>query len=352
MNHYLIAPSALSALLDGAVSRSAPSAAEIVAFAAAAPPVEMRTAADVAHIEITGVLTPRPDLLAMLFGGGNTTYEAIQGALKSAAQDPTVKRVVMHIDSPGGTIAGLFETLQAIESFSKPITVVASQATSAAYAIAAAAGPITAATPAASFGSIGVATSLVTNEKIVDLANRESPGKRPDVTTPEGRAVVQDNLDAVFELFVEAIAKGRGVASTDVVQNFGRGRTVLAREAMRAGMIDRIAKTSESDPGSAASATSRLLEKIGAIKSGRLQPNLGESDDAFAHRVAAMHDIDDEHEVHGTPDLGDRIVALLESGRRQEAPSVERSAPRSSVVGEDLGDLVVEAMARNRGARP
>ena len=55
---------------------------------------------------------------------------------------------------------GLFETLAAIEAFGKPMSVRASKAASAAYAIAAAGGSITAVSPASSFGSIGVVMSL------------------------------------------------------------------------------------------------------------------------------------------------------------------------------------------------
>lgn len=202
----------------------------------------LKVAGDVAEINIEGTLTPKPDLLAMLFGGGNTTYSDITAALARAQADPAIKRVVLNVNSPGGIMEGLFDALAALEAFPKPIRVVASKATSAAYALAALAGPIEAKNAAAEFGSIGVATKFLLDPDAVELTNTESPKKRPDLRTDEGKASVREYLDAVFDLFVEAIARGRGVSADTVTETFGRGATVLAGDAKRLGMIDKIAK--------------------------------------------------------------------------------------------------------------
>jgi ClpP class serine protease len=150
---------------------------------------------------------------------------------------------LLHIDSPGGTVKGLFDTLAAIESHPKPISVHASFACSAAYALAAAAGPIRASNEASEFGSIGVAVSILHFDDVIDITSTEAPNKRPDPTTDEGRAVIRKHLDAIHELFVGAIARGRGTNADRVNKEFGRGAVVLAREAKRRGMIDSIATT-------------------------------------------------------------------------------------------------------------
>lgn len=205
-------------------------------------PRNMSVSGSTAEIRVEGVLTKTPDLFAMLFGGGNTTYTDIQAALALADSDPAVKDVSLFIDSPGGNVHGLFDTLAALEAFSKPIKVRAVQAQSAAYAIASAAGKIEAVNPAAMFGSIGTAVSLFVDDEVVTLTNTDSPDKRPDPRTEEGRAVIVQFLDAINELFVDAIARGRGVSASVVSSEFGRGRTVLAAEAKRKGMIDSISK--------------------------------------------------------------------------------------------------------------
>jgi ClpP class serine protease len=204
-------------------------------------PRGMTVAGDTAEIRIEGILTPKPDLFALFFGGGNATYRDIQAALAAAQSDPAIRRVELAIDSPGGTVAGLFETIAAIESLKasgKPISVRSSNAQSAAYALAAVAGKIRAVSPASMFGSLGVAASFFVDDQIIDIANTESPNKRPDFSTEEGRDVYRQELDALFELFVDAIARGRGMSVAAVKKDFGQGSSFVAAEAARRGMID------------------------------------------------------------------------------------------------------------------
>jgi ClpP class serine protease len=200
-------------------------------------PRGMTVAGDTAEIRIEGILTPKPDLFALFFGGGNATYRDIQAALAAAQSDPAIRRVELAIDSPGGTVAGLFETIAAIESLKasgKPISVRSSNAQSAAYALAAVAGKIRAVSPASMFGSLGVAASFFVDDQIIDIANTESPNKRPDFSTEEGRDVYRQELDALFELFVDAIARGRGMSVAAVKKDFGQGSSFVAAEAARA----------------------------------------------------------------------------------------------------------------------
>jgi len=204
-------------------------------------PRNLNIAGNVAQIDIDGVLTEKPDCLALLFGGGNTTYGSIRKALAQADADPNVQSIVLNISSPGGQVTGLFETFAALEGTKKPISVRASLAASAAYGIAAVAGPIQAVTPAAEFGSIGVAVRLFLDEDVVDIASTEAPRKRPDYSTDEGKAIIREELDAFHELFVDAIARGRGTKSGAVNSEFGRGGVLLAKQAMERGMIDSIA---------------------------------------------------------------------------------------------------------------
>lgn len=207
-------------------------------------PRNMRLAGSVAEIRVEGVLTKTPDILAFFFGGGNTTYRSIMTSLAIAKSDPAIRSVVLYVDSPGGTVDGLFDMLAALETFrdAKPLSVKAENALSAAYGIAAAAGRIEATNAGARFGSVGVAASYAVWDFVVDITNTESPDKRPNVKTEEGKAVVRRELDAIHDLFVDAIGRGRGVTADEVKEKFGRGATLLASEAKRRGMIDSIAK--------------------------------------------------------------------------------------------------------------
>lgn len=227
---------------------SASAVADVAAFEkgsarAASDLRALRVRGTTAHISVTGALTKTPDFWAQLFGGGNPTYGDIQAALAAAATDPSVKDVVLEVDSPGGTVDGLFETLESIRAFrdesGKKLSVRASRAASAAYAIAAMAGPIEAVSPSAEFGSIGVAYDYYKQAGVGSITNTDSPNKRPDLNTEEGQAVVRAHLDELHTLFVSSIASGRGLPVDAVMQDFGQGAVFVAAEAKRRKMIDR-----------------------------------------------------------------------------------------------------------------
>lgn len=208
----------------------------------------MTVVGDVAEIEVRGVLTDRPDFFAFLLGGGNATYSALREALIEAQGNPEVSRITLNVDSPGGTIAGLFDTLAVLENVTKPIeAVVGNMAASAAYAIVSAADSIRALNPAALFGSVGTAKIFSVDDSEIIITSDKAPKKIPDVTTEEGVATVREELNAMHEIFVEAIAKGRGVSVDKVNAEFGQGAVLLAGEALKRGMIDAV-KINSADP--------------------------------------------------------------------------------------------------------
>lgn len=204
----------------------------------------LNVAGDVGEIRVSGVITKAPSFLAMLFGGGNVTYPEIISALAEADKNPDIKRVEMRIDSPGGHFDGLFDTIGAMQAFTKPLrAVVNNQAASAAYALASQADEIVAANRATRFGSIGVVGSFSIDDETVDITSTKAPKKRPDVRTEEGKAAVREELDAMHEIFVEAIADGRSTTPDKINAEYGQGSTLLADDALKRGMIDAIADT-------------------------------------------------------------------------------------------------------------
>ena len=205
----------------------------------------LTTAGNVAQIDVSGILTDSPDIFARIFGGGNTTYGEIIAALASADADPEITEAILAIDSPGGTVDGLFDTLAAVQAFSKPIkAVVSNVAASAAFALAAQADTIEATNPMARFGSVGVAMTIFVSDNEVTITSTEAPNKRPDVTTPEGVEMVREELDALHNVFAEAIATGRKTDVDTVNARFGQGATLVAADAVKRGMIDLVQKTS------------------------------------------------------------------------------------------------------------
>jgi ClpP class serine protease len=254
--HWLLEPSALQALLharrfatpEARTQWDARLAAEVRAQGSdGGLPRNMTVAGSSCEIRIEGILTKRADFFAAIFGGGNTTYTSIRAALSIAESTPQIREVVLFVDSPGGSADGLFECLDAIAAFrassGKKLRVRAEHAESAAYGIAAAAGSIEASGRGAVFGSIGAAVAYFVDEHIVELTNTDSPDKRPDLNTPEGKAVVVKFLDQINSEFVRSIAQGRGVDAKEVTEGYGRGASMTAVEAKRLGLIDKIATT-------------------------------------------------------------------------------------------------------------
>jgi ClpP class serine protease len=198
-----------------------------------------------AAISIKGVITQTPSFMAMIFGGGNTTYPEINAAIAAAEQDDSITNITYEVDSPGGGFDGLFNTLAAMQSAKKPSkAVVSSLSASAAYAIASQADKIVASNIAARIGSIGVVATYYDDENEISITSTDAPRKRPNVRTEEGIAMVREELDALHEIFVEAISQGRGMTPENINANFGQGGTFLAREALKRGMIDEIATPS------------------------------------------------------------------------------------------------------------
>lgn len=205
----------------------------------------LTVAGDTAEVAIKGVLTNSPDFLAVLFGGGNTTYSDIISAIALAEQDSNVKDVTFNIDSPGGQVDGLFSVVSAIRDIKKPTKAsISNLAASAAFVIASQADEVIASNISNRIGNIGIVASLSIDENEVTITNTESPKKRPDVTTKAGIAAVREELDALHNIAVDVIAEGRNTSADKVNAKFGQGATLLAGEALKRGMIDGIAKTS------------------------------------------------------------------------------------------------------------
>ncbi len=248
MNKWLLHESALNELRHTMTSGLQPTASQQLEYDARTSRFNggdlseiLTIAGDTAEITVQGVLTSKPDIIAFLFGGGNTVYSDINAALRVAEQDPKVKTIEMVVNSPGGSVDGLFDTIAAMQGVSKPIkAVVSGTAASAAYALVAQADNIVLSNRASGVGSIGIAATIFVNESRVEIASTKAPNKRPDVTTDKGKAVIREELDALHDLFVESIADGRKTTSDNVNADFGKGSMLLADEALKRGMIDGI----------------------------------------------------------------------------------------------------------------
>jgi signal peptide peptidase SppA len=207
-----------------------------------------RVEGGVAVIDITGVITPRASFLNMLLGG--TDVPSIQRELNDALADSSISKIVLNIDSPGGAVTGISELADQVYKARsiKPIEAfVPGMAASAAYWIASATSRITIA-DTASVGSIGVVGTVIDDRvrqgiqgiTFHEIVSSNAPRKRPDPLTPEGRGVLQNNIDSVASVFTAKVAHYRGVSEKTVNADFGQGGIVIGATAVRAGLADAI----------------------------------------------------------------------------------------------------------------
>jgi signal peptide peptidase SppA len=218
----------------------------------------------VACIEVTGTLVQRQGGLRPW--SGMTGYNAIRANLFGALADPAAKALVLAIDSPGGDCAGLFDLTDAIAAIrgkGKPIWAILDEtAASAAYAIAAACDVVT--VPRTGYtGSIGVIVLHADVSKMLDKEGitvsilqygaRKADGQPAIPLSDPARAALQDDIDAVGELFVSSVARYRNIAADKVRAQ--QARVFLGDAGVQAGLADRV-----SSPADAFSALLKSLK--------------------------------------------------------------------------------------------
>jgi ClpP class serine protease len=201
----------------------------------------------VATIPVAGMLVQKVDICAAFFGETVTSYRFIQEATAKAKKDPAVKSIVYDINSGGGVVSGVDETAQMIRAVGKPTkSIVRDMAASAAYWIASATDEISIASNTAFIGSIGVAVEVINRDKADDkngisrtvLTNTTSKGKRPNLATEDGQAILVDELNAIFDVFAESILiKRSDVLSREEIENLD-GKVLIASEAVKYGLAD------------------------------------------------------------------------------------------------------------------
>ena len=198
-------------------------------------------------VTIEGPILRKPDLFARIFFGA-TGSEDIGAALREAAGRDDIKAVFLHIDSPGGTVAGTPELADAVAALDKKKPVYAFSSglmCSAAYWVASQARAIYA-TPSAQVGSIGVVQAVVDNSAALDKAGIKvevfSVGKYKAMGAPgkpltdDQRELISSNLAEIAgEFHAAVLAKGRAIPAGAM-----EGQTFSGKQAQRhnlAGMV-------------------------------------------------------------------------------------------------------------------
>lgn len=179
--------------------------------------------------------------------------QATVGELKRFSENPSVKAIVLRIDSPGGGVVPSQEIYDAVRQVRSKTskTVIASMgnvAASGGYYIAAATDRIVA-NPGTLTGSIGVIMETANIEGLLQKIGVEGvvikSGKFKDVGSPlrkmseEERGLMQAVMDDVHKQFIEAVAEGRAMELAEA-QALADGRIFTGRQAKEAKLVDEL----------------------------------------------------------------------------------------------------------------
>jgi len=175
------------------------------------------------------------------------TIDELKGHLK----DPSIKAIIMRIDSPGGAVAPsqeIYEEVRKAVTKKKIVVSMGPVAASGGYYIASPATRIVA-NPGTLTGSIGVIMEIPNFAGLMNKLGIKSEvvksGRHKDIASvfrgikKEDREILQNVLDNVHDQFILAVAEGRKMLLEDV-RKIADGRIFTGEQALKVGLIDEI----------------------------------------------------------------------------------------------------------------
>jgi len=167
------------------------------------------------------------------------------------AKDDSIKAIVIHINSPGGSVVASEEIYQQIRALREIKPVIASfgeVSASGGYYIACAADQIVA-NPATITGSIGVIAIAPNVSGLYDKLGIEMTtfktgqykdmGSMARAVTEEEQEIFKSILDDSYGLFVRAIVDGRNMDESKV-RKLADGRIYSGKQARENGLVDKL----------------------------------------------------------------------------------------------------------------
>lgn len=329
-------------------------------------------AGGIAVIPITGTLVRRA--VGLEAQSGLTSYAVIAEQVQQAVADPSVRAIILDLDSPGGEAGGVFDLADQIYAArqAKPVWAVANEdAFSAAYALAASAQRLYV-TRTGGVGSIGViAMHLDQSQADTDEGLKYSPifaGAHKNDYSPHepladpARASLQAEVDRVYGLFVEGVARGRNLSAEAVRAT--EAALFFGENGVAAGLADKIGTFEDALADLTASLSSSTLtlnpsrkaikmttqENQPQIEAAKELPDLDALKaefiekaraDAHAEAMAYVAEVFDLCAIAGVPDKAKDFVA-------KSVPSAEvRQALLEAKVKEDEATAIVGLTSDN-----
>lgn len=198
-----------------------------------------------------------PNIAVILAEGGvvkkgdGLSSEKINKLIREARNDKNIKAIVFRVNSPGGSALASDEIWREVmlAKSEKPVIVsMGDVAASGGYYIAAPATKIFAesTTITGSIGVFGVIpyTGAMLENKLGLSFDRVGTNERSVLSTnqklsDEEFAIVQDEVDFIYDQFLDRVAKGRSMSKEDV-NEVARGRVWTGKDAVKIGLVDEL----------------------------------------------------------------------------------------------------------------
>lgn len=205
----------------------------------------------VAIVNVLGAMVPNHEWYNEFFG--ITSYQAIKDALTLVSEDDNIGKIILNVNSPGGSVCSLDDLgdyIKFIDNNIKPVLgYTSSHAHSAGYWLLTSCRSISAARMA-SLGSIGVIMTLVNYKAMLDKEGIEyhyfrsgkfkALGQSGEELTEEAKGEFTDMVMQLHDFFVGQVISGRGQLATQKMSEWKEGKTFLAEQAKNLGLIDEI----------------------------------------------------------------------------------------------------------------
>jgi protease-4 len=186
------------------------------------------------------------------FGGDvGLTPAPVTRLVKDIGDDPSIKGVIVRVESPGGDAIASDEILQSLKELSrkKPLVISMSDvAASGGYYISMTGDPVVA-YPGTITGSIGVIYGKVNLKGLYDKLGVSTDslkrGKFADIDsetqplTPEARKKLRESIESIYAGFLKRVADGRKT-TPDKIEPLAQGRVWLGNDALRIHLVDEL----------------------------------------------------------------------------------------------------------------
>ncbi len=201
----------------------------------------------VAVIRLDGTITSDSDEYDLSYLG--ITPERTADLLEQAVADATVKAIVLHINSPGGSVVASDRIYHMLLDLDKPVVIwMGEMAASGGYYIACG-GDYVFAHPHTLTGSIGVISQFLNVEELMEKVGVDAvvitSGPSKDVGSPfremteEEQALWESIIDETYEGFVQVVAQARDLPLAEV-QALADGRIYTGQQALALDLVDEL----------------------------------------------------------------------------------------------------------------